>query len=133
MTDVIGGQIPIAFPTMPGAVPHVRAARLRGLAISSPKRSSVLAEVPTFEESGVAGMVVTNWFGVFGPALLPKDLLTKLHRSIVDVMHSADGRAKFTALSLDIAATTPREFEAHLKAELEKWGKVVKAAGIKPE
>jgi tripartite-type tricarboxylate transporter receptor subunit TctC len=133
VTDVIGGQIPIAFPTMPGAVPHVRAGRLRGLAISSPKRSSVLAEVPTFDESGVPGMIVTNWFGVFGPAHLPRELLTKLHRSIVDIMHSADGRAKFTALSLDIAATTPQEFEGHLKAELEKWGKVVKAAAIKPE
>jgi tripartite-type tricarboxylate transporter receptor subunit TctC len=78
-------------------------------------------------------MVVTNWFGAFGPARLPRELLTKLHRSIVDIMHSADGRTKFTALSLDIAATTPQEFEAHLKAELEKWGRVVKAAGIKPE
>jgi tripartite-type tricarboxylate transporter receptor subunit TctC len=133
VTDVIGGQIPIAFPTMPGAVPHVRAGRLRALAISSPKRSSVLPEVPTFDESGVSGMVVTNWFGAFGPARLPRELLTKLHRSIVDIMHSADGRTKFTALSLDIAATTPQEFEAHLKAELEKWGRVVKAAGIKPE
>jgi tripartite-type tricarboxylate transporter receptor subunit TctC len=133
MTDVIGGQIPIAFPTMPGAVPHVRAGRLRALAISSPKRSSVLAEVPTFDESGVSGMVVTNWFGVFAPARLPQERVTKLHRSVVDIMHSPDGRAKFTALSLDIAATTPQAFEEHLKAELEKWGKVVKAAGIKLE
>ncbi|MDB5927429.1 MAG: hypothetical protein JWN13_6365 [Betaproteobacteria bacterium] len=131
--DVIGGQIPVAFPTMPGAVPHVRAGRLRALAISSAKRSSVLSEVPTFGEAGLPGMVVTNWFGIFGPARLPKDLVTKLHKSVVDIMHSPDGRAKFTALSLDIAASTPAEFEAHLKAELEKWGKVVKAAGIKPE
>jgi tripartite-type tricarboxylate transporter receptor subunit TctC len=126
-------QIPVAFPTMPGAVPHVRAGRLRALAISSPKRSNVLPDVPTFDEAGVPGMVVTNWFGVFGPAQLPKELVTKLHKSAVDVIQSTDGRAKFTALSLDIAATTPREFEAHLKAELEKWGKVVKAAGINPE
>ncbi|MGZ5228811.1 MAG: tripartite tricarboxylate transporter substrate binding protein [Burkholderiales bacterium] len=133
VTDVIGGQIPVAFPTMHGAVPHVRAGRLRALAISSPKRSNVLSEVPTFDEAGVHGMVVTNWFGIFGPAQLPKDLVTKLHNSVVNIMRSPDGRAKFTALSLDIAASTPAEFEAHLKAELEKWGKVVRAAGIKPE
>jgi tripartite-type tricarboxylate transporter receptor subunit TctC len=133
MTDVIGGQIPVAFPTMPGAVPHVRAGRLRALAISSAKRSSVLPDVPTFEEGGVQGMIVTNWFGIFGPARLPKELVSKLHKSVVDVMHSAEGRARFGALSLEIVASTPAEFETHLKSELEKWGKVVKAAGIKPE
>jgi tripartite-type tricarboxylate transporter receptor subunit TctC len=133
MTDVIGGQIPAAFPTTAGATPHVKAGRLRALGITSTKRSSMLPDVPTFEESGVSGMVVTNWFGAFGPARLPKDIVATLHKAIVDMLHSPDGRAKFGALSLDIAATTPQEFEAHLKAELQKWGRVVKAAGIKPE
>jgi tripartite-type tricarboxylate transporter receptor subunit TctC len=133
VTDVIGGQIPAAFPTAPGATPHVKAGRLRALGITSTKRSGMLPDVPTFEESGVSGMIVTNWFGAFGPARLPKELTAKLHKALVDVLHSPDGRAKFGALSLDIAASTPQEFETHLKAELEKWGRVVKAAGIKPE
>jgi tripartite-type tricarboxylate transporter receptor subunit TctC len=133
MTDVIGGQIPAAFPTIPGAVPHVKSGRLRALALTSTKRSAMLPEVPTFEESGVHGMIVTNWFGAFGPARLPQPLLARLDKAIVDVLQSADGRAKFSALSLDIAASTPQAFDSHLKAELEKWGKVVKAAGIKPE
>ena len=133
VTDVIGGQIPAAFPTIPSAVPHVRAGRLRALAISSAKRSSVLPDVPTFSESGVPNMIVTNWFGAFGPARLPNELLMKLHKNIIDVLHSADGRAKFSALSLEIEGSTPQAFEAHLKSELEKWGKVVKAAGIRPE
>ena len=133
MTDVIAGQIPAAFLTMPGAVPHVKAGRLRALAISSPKRSSVLADVPTFEEAGVSGMIVSNWFGIFGPARLPKDVLAKLHASVVSALSSADMRSRMTALSLDIVASTPQAFDAHLRAELEKWGKVVKAAGIKPE
>jgi tripartite-type tricarboxylate transporter receptor subunit TctC len=132
-TDVIGGQIPVAFPTTPGATPHVKAGRLRALGITSTKRSTQLPDVPTFEESGVQGMIVTNWFGAFGPANLPKDIVSKLHKAIIDTLHSADGRAKFSALSLDIAASTPQAFEKHLKAELEKWGKVVKAAGIRPE
>jgi tripartite-type tricarboxylate transporter receptor subunit TctC len=133
MIDVIGGQIPAAFPTIPGAVPHVKAGRLRALALTAAKRSTMLPDVPTFDESGVQGMIVTNWFGAFGPARLPQPTLAKLNKSVVDVLQSPDGRAKFGALSLDIAASTPQAFDAHLKAELEKWGKVVKAAGIKPE
>lgn len=133
MIDVISGQIPVAFPTIPGAAPHVKAGRLRALAISSTKRSATLPDVPTFEEAGVPGMIVTNWFGVFAPAKLSPERVEKLHKAATDVLRSPDGRAKFAALSLDIAGTTPREFEAHLKSELEKWGKVVKAAGIKPD
>ena len=133
VTDVIGGQIPAAFPTIPGAVPHVKSGRLRALALTSTRRSPMLPDVPTFEESGIHGMIVTNWFGAFAPARLPQPLLAKLNKSVVDVLQSADGKAKFSALSLDIAASTPQAFDAHLKAELEKWGKVVKAAGIKPE
>ena len=133
ITDVIGGQIPAAFPTIPGAVPHVKSGRLRALALTSTRRSPMLPDVPTFEESGVQGMIVTNWFGAFGPARLPQPMLAKLNKSIVDVLQSPDGKAKFSALSLDIAASTPQAFDAHLEAELDKWGKVVKAAGIKPE
>ena len=131
--DVIGQQIQLAFPTTPGAVPHVRGGRLRALAISSTKRSTALPDVPTFDESGVGGMIVTNWFGIFGPAHLTKDVLTKLHRTVLDVMNAPDNRARFTALTLDVSTTTPDEFQAFLRAELDKWGKVVKAAGIKPE
>jgi tripartite-type tricarboxylate transporter receptor subunit TctC len=133
VTDVIGNQIPAAFPTIPGATPHVKAGRLRGLGITSTRRSTMLAEVPTFEEGGVSGMIVTNWFGVFGPARLPQDVLAKLHKSVVEVVQAPDGKAKFSALSLEVAASSPKEFETHLKAELEKWGRVVKAAGIRPE
>ncbi|MEO7726658.1 MAG: tripartite tricarboxylate transporter substrate-binding protein, partial [Burkholderiales bacterium] len=79
------------------------------------------------------GMIVTNWFGVFAPARLPKEMLAKLHATILDVMSAQDTRTKFGNLSLDITTTTPQEFEVHLKSELARWGKVVKAAGIKPE
>ena len=132
-TDVIGGQVQAAFPTIPGAAPHVRGGRLRALAISSAQRTGALPEVPTFEEAGVAGMIVTNWFGVFAPARLPKEILLKLHDAVLDAMRAPDVRAKFANLSLDITTTTPQEFEAHLKSELARWGKVVKAAGIKAE
>jgi tripartite-type tricarboxylate transporter receptor subunit TctC len=133
MTDVIGGQIPAAFPTLPGAVPHIKAGRLRGLGVTAAKRVSALPDVPTFEESGISGMLVANWFGLFGPARLPQNIVTRLHQSTIDVLSSPDGRGKFGALSLDIVGSTPQEFDTYLRAELEKWAKVVKAAGIKPE
>lgn len=131
--DVMGGQIHAAFPTLPGIVPHVRSGRLRGLAVASAKRVSALPDVPTFEEGGVSGIVVSNWFGLFAPAKLPADLLAKLHKTTLDVMQAPDVRTRLGNLSLDIITHTPREFETFLRAELERWGKVVKTAGIKPE
>ena len=132
-TDVIGGQMQAAFPTIPGAAPHARSGRLRALAITSAKRSTALPEVPTFNESAVTGMIVTNWFGIFAPARLPKQTLGRLHKAVIDAMNAPDVRTRFANLALDITAGTPQEFETHLKSELERWGKVVKAAGIKPE
>ena len=131
--DVMGGQVQAAFPTAPGIVTHVRAGRLRALAMTGMKRSAALPDVPTFEESGVAGMNVANWFGMFGPAGLPKNVVAKIHQTVITALQSPDVQSKLNNLSLDITTTTPPEFEAHLKSELERWGKVVKAAGIKPE
>jgi len=131
--DVVAGQMQSAFPTAPGVIAHAQAKRLRVLAVSSSRRSTALPDVPTFEEGGVAGMIVTNWFGAFAPARLPKEILAKLHKAILDAMLAPEVRTRFGNLSLDITTTTPQEFEAHLKRELEKWGRVVKAAGIKAE
>ena len=131
--DVLGGQMHAAFPTLPGIVTHVRGARLRALGISSAKRSSALPDVPTFEENAITGMIVTNWFGVFAPARLPADVLATLHKAVLDAMNAPDVRSKLGNLSLDITTMTPQAFDTFLKQELEKWGKVVKAAGIKAD
>jgi tripartite-type tricarboxylate transporter receptor subunit TctC len=133
MTDVIAGQMHSAFPTAPGVIPHARAGRLRPLAVTAASRTKALPELPTFEESGVPGMIVSNWFGVFAPARLPGGTLARLHQSIIGAMQSPEVRARFAGLSLDIVTMTPQEFEGHLKSELEKWGKVVKTAGIRAE
>ena len=132
-TDVMGGQIQAAFPTLPGIIPHARAGRLRVLAVSAAQRAPALPDAPTFEESGVKGMIVSNWFGLFGPARLPKETLERLHTATLEAMTSPDVRARFANLSLNIATTSPGEFEQFVKAELERWGKLVKAAGIKAE
>jgi tripartite-type tricarboxylate transporter receptor subunit TctC len=131
--DVLAGQMHMAFPTLPGVVTHVRGGRLRALGISSLKRSAALPEVPTFEEGGVANVIVANWFGLFTPARLPAGLLATLHGITLDALNAPDVRAKLGNLSLDIITQTPQAFDAFLKQELEKWGKVVKAAGIRAE
>ncbi len=132
-SDVLGGQMHAAFPTLPGVVTHARAGRLRALGISSAKRSPALPDVPTFEENNISGMIVNNWFGAFAPARLPADVLAVLHKAVLDAMHAPDVRAKLGNLSLDINTMKPAEFDTFLKQELEKWGKVVKAAGIKAD
>lgn len=132
MTDVIGGQMQSAFPTIPGAVPHVKAGRLRALAVSSGKRASALPDVPTFREQNV-DVLVSNWFGLFAPARLPAALVSRLHKATLDAVGSPDAQSRFSSLSLDLATTTPAEFERFLVKELQQWGQVVKAAGIKAE
>jgi len=131
--DVIAGQMHAAFPTMPGVVAHARGGRLRALGVSSARRSPALPDVPTFEESGISGVIVANWFGVFTPARLPPPMVTTLHRIFTDAMNAPDVRSKLGNLSLDISLMSPREFDSFLKQELDKWGKVVKAAGIKAD
>jgi tripartite-type tricarboxylate transporter receptor subunit TctC len=130
--DVIGGQITAAFPTIPGAVPHVRANRLRALAVSSVKRAPALPDVPTFREQGV-DVLVSNWFGLFGPAGLPAPIVAALNKATHEALQSADGQKRFANLSLDIATTTPEEFQRFLVSELKQWGEVVKAAGVRAE
>ena len=131
--DVLAGQMHAAFPTLPGVVTHVQGGRLRALGISSAKRTPTLPAVPTFEENNISGMIVANWFGLFAPARLPPELVATLHKAVLDAMNAPDVRTKLGNLSLDINTLTPQAFESFLKQELEKWGKVVKAAGIKAD
>jgi tripartite-type tricarboxylate transporter receptor subunit TctC len=133
MTDVIGGQIQAAFPSMPGAAPHARAGRLRALAVTSAKRASALPEVPTFDEAGVAGMLVMNWFGAMAPARTPEAIVSRLHAELVKAVRARETQEKFAALALETVSSTPAEFRRMLETELAKWGKVVRQAGIKPE
>jgi tripartite-type tricarboxylate transporter receptor subunit TctC len=133
VNDLLGAQIQAAFPSLPPTVAHVRGGRLRVLAIASEKRVSVLPEAPTFAESGVPGMIVSNWFGLMGPARLPAPIVSKLHDEAVKAIQSPEVREKFAAMALELVGNQPAEFKTMVEAELARWGKVVKGAGIKPE
>jgi tripartite-type tricarboxylate transporter receptor subunit TctC len=129
LADLLGGQVKIMFDNLPSALPHVKAGKLKPLAVTGTRRASVLPEVPTVIESGLAGFEVTSWFAVFAPAKTPKDIVTKLNGEIVKILNSADVQEKLTQIGVDAAPTTPEELAAFAKAETEKWGKVVKATG----
>jgi tripartite-type tricarboxylate transporter receptor subunit TctC len=129
LADLLGGQVKIMFDNLPSALPHVKAGKLKPLAVTGAKRAGVLPEVPTVIGSGLPGFEVTSWFAVFAPAKTAKDIITKLNGEIVKILNSADVKEKLTQLGVDAAPTTPEELAAFAKAETEKWGKVVKATG----
>lgn len=131
--ELIGNQIHAAFPSLPGVVPHVKAGRLRALAVANAERAKALPEAPTFAESGVAGMVVVNWLGVMAPPKLPAAIMARIHGDVVKAVRAPDVQDKFVAIALDVETVMPEQFKAMLKSEYERWGKVVKQSGITPD
>jgi tripartite-type tricarboxylate transporter receptor subunit TctC len=133
VTALIGAQVQAAFPSLPPTVAHSKSGRLRVLAVAADKRASVLPEVPTFTESGVKDVVVSNWFGLMGPAGLSPALVSRLHAETVKALREQDVRDKFAAMALEIVANRPAEFKTMVEAEMVRWAQVVKQAGIPKE
>lgn len=133
MTDVVGGQVPITFTSMATAAPFAKAGRVRILGVTSAKRLAAFPDVPTFEESGVPGMVFEHWWGVMAPAGTPRPIVDKLHAQVVKAVSAPDVRERFAALAVEPRTNSPEQFRALLESDLARWAKVVKDAGIKPE
>ena len=133
LTDLMGGQIQLIISTMASALPQVRAGKLRPLAVTTAKRSSFFPEVPTMDEAGVRGYEFNTWYGLLVPAGTPRTIIERLNKETAKVLASAVIKEQFTPQGLETAPSSPEEFGAYLKSEVEKWGKVVKASGAKPE
>ncbi len=133
ITDLVGGHIEMMFTSPPNAVPHVKARRLKALAVSTAARSPLLPEVPTISESGLPGFEIGTWFGLLAPAGTPPDIINRLNAATRKVVDAPDLRERIAAQGLDARSSTPAEFAAHIKAELAKFARLVPAAGIKPE
>ncbi|MGZ8211620.1 MAG: Bug family tripartite tricarboxylate transporter substrate binding protein [Burkholderiales bacterium] len=131
LTDLISGQIQVLFNNMISTVPHVKSNRARALATTGAKRSPALPDVPTVAESGVAGYENSSWSAVAGPAGMPRPLVGRLHKEIVDILKLPDIQQRHAEVGAEIIAGTPEQFHAYLKSEVAKFGKLVKAAGIK--
>src|SRR5688572_31180374 len=133
MTAAMGGQTQLLVATSVGLLPHVRSGKLRAIAVTSAKRSSAAPDVPTFAESGVPGYEHEPWNGMFGPAGIPKAVLARVNAEVVRVLNAPETRKALEGDGADIVGSTPEQFGAMLKAEIAKWTKVAKAAGIKAE
>lgn len=131
VTDLIGGQVEALFDNTPNVLPHVKAGRLRALAVSSPKRSSLVPDLPTVDEAGVPGYRMQVWFGVVAPAATPKDVIAKLNAEINRIIASPEVRERFNAAGVEIMGGTSESFGAHIKEQVETWAKVVKDSNIK--
>jgi tripartite-type tricarboxylate transporter receptor subunit TctC len=132
-TDVIGGRVPITLQNMGAILATVREGKLRGLAVTSRRRSSAIPELPTVAESGYPDFEATSWFAFLAPASTPAPILGKLHQEITRVAAQPDMREKFTQLGLDTVSGSPAELAAIIKSYIVKWAKVIKDAGIKGE
>jgi tripartite-type tricarboxylate transporter receptor subunit TctC len=133
LADVLGGQVPMMFSNVPTSLPHVKSGKLRALAVSGAKRSSLAPEFPTVAESGLTGFEVLTWFGMFAPAATPRDIVAKLNAEIVRALNAPDVRAKIAAQGLEIVANTPEQFAAYQQSEIVKWAKVVKESGARAD
>ena len=130
MTDIVGGHVSLLYSTVVSGMPQVNAGKLRALAVSSIKRAQVAPSVPTVAESGFPGYDVSGWYGILAPAKTPADIITRLNTEIVTILRSPAATERLTADGSEAVGNTPEQFGAHIKSEIAKWGKVVKAAGI---
>ena len=132
LTDILGGHVPLLFLTVVSSLPQVKAGRLRGLAVSGAKRLAIAAEFPTVAEAGFPGYEVSGWYGILAPAGTAAPVITKLNAEIVAILRSPEIKDRLAADGSEAVGSTPQEFADHLRREIAKWARVVKAAHIPP-
>jgi tripartite-type tricarboxylate transporter receptor subunit TctC len=133
ITDLIGGQVQVAFDNAPNVLPHLRAGKLRALGVSSATRSSLAPDLPTIAESGVPGFDVEVWFGVVTPAGTPKEVVRQLNAEINRALALPEVRRRFAEQGVRAIGGTPEQFGAYLHSQITRWAKVVKDAGVRIE
>jgi tripartite-type tricarboxylate transporter receptor subunit TctC len=132
MQDLLGGQHLVAFDTMAASAPHVRSGKLRALAVSTQERASTFPDLPTAEEAGLPGYVVTTWYGVFAPAGTPAAIVNRLHAELVKAMQTPDVRAKLEGIGADGSVSkSPADFAALVRADTARYAKIVKDIGLR--
>jgi len=131
--DLIAGTVSMNFDTMPPVLEHIKAGKLRGLGISTPKRLAQLPDVPTFAEEGLTGFEILNWYGVMAPAATPKDIVMKLATDMNKAMREPEVKARLEQVGTQLKELSPDEFGAFMRAELAKYAKLVKDANIRLE
>lgn len=129
---LLSGDITFMFSSTTAAVAQIKSGKLRAIAVTGPSRFAELPDVPTISEAGIPGFVITGWFGVLAPAATPREIVNKLAAEIVRVVQHAGVRERFAALGTVPVSSSPAEFAAFIRSEIDKWSKVVKASGARP-
>ena len=130
---LVSGEAQLGFNNILAVLPHVQSGKLKAIAVTSTKRAPTVPNLPTLAEAGVTGYEATSWNGVFAPAKTPRPLINKLHADILKVLKTPDVRDKLIAAGSDPVGSTPEEFAAYVKAELARWGKVIRENNIRSE
>jgi len=133
LPELLGGTLLVAFDNIASAIPHVKAGKLRALAVTTAKRSAVSPDVPTLAESGLAGYELSSWQAVFAPAGTPKPIVDRLYAEISKILQMPDVQKRLTELGLDLSGMAPQELGALVKADVPRLGKIVRESGAKAE
>ena len=133
ITDLLGGQVQVAFPTISAGITHARAGRLRALAVTTAKRSPAAPEIPTISEAALPGYEASNWYGMIVQSRTPPALVRKISEDIARTLTVPEIRDRMLSQGLDPVSNTPGQFAQHIRSEIAKWAQVVKAAGVKAE
>jgi len=133
VTDLMAGQVHVMFDNTPNVLPHVKARRIKALAVSSKSRTRQAPEVPTLDEAGVPGYDVSVWFGVLTVAGTPREIVQRLNTEMVKILTSAEVKERFGKLGVDVVAGSPEQFSQFLTSEVARWAKLVQDANIKAD
>jgi tripartite-type tricarboxylate transporter receptor subunit TctC len=131
--DLIGGRVMLTMDSLVQSLPHIKAGRLKALAVLGPRRTALLPDVPTVAESGLPGYSLTNWFGLLAPAATQKQVLVQLHADVLKILRQEDLQKRIADLGADVVGNSAEEFGAAMRAESAQWAEVIKAAGIRVE
>ena len=133
MQDLVGGQIQLMFDNLASSLGQIKAGRVKALAVTTAKRTSLAPDLPTISESGLPGFDISTWFGVFVPAKTPQPVVDKLHAELIRALAMPDVREAMIKLGAEPVGSSPQEFAAYIKSEADKYAKLVKASGAKAE
>ncbi len=133
LADLMGGQLQLMLENIPSTLPFVKSGKLRVLALSGLKRSSLVPDVPTLDESGLKGYEIVGWNGLFLPAGTPNAIVTRLHTETVKALAAADIKERLTGMGAEGVGSTPAQFAAFMKSEIKKWAQVARDAGLRAE
>jgi len=133
VSDLLGGQVDTMFDSITSAAPHIKSGKLRALGVTTARRSSALPDVPTIAEAGLTGYELSPWFAVYMPAGTPQPIIDRINAALLQAMKAPEVRTRFAGIGAEPVGSTPQQLSAHLAAEMDKWGTIIRERGIRAD